>query len=112
MKYTVFNNAQVQLTAENDTSQSQHIVKIPPCVCVKKMRQIRIPKRATRISVKPMPRYDVVKKEPRRARTYDASLSEIIALLEQARSRSRNSIENTEVNGTLTLKLNIPHSSP
>ena len=58
-----------------------------------------------------MPRYNVVKKESRRARAYDASLSEIIALLEQARLRSRNSIENAEVNSTLTPKLNIAHSS-
>jgi hypothetical protein len=96
---------------EKDTPQSQHIVKITPRVCVKKMHQTRIPKRATRISVKPMPRYDVVKKETRRARAYDASVSEIIALLEQARLRSRNSIENAEVNSTLTPKLNIAHSS-
>lgn len=105
MRYTVSNNAQIQLTVEKDTSPSQHIVKIPPRVCVKKMHQTRIPKRATRISVKPMPRSDVVKKETRRARAYDASVSEIIALLEQARLRSRNSIENAEVNSTFTPKL-------
>jgi hypothetical protein len=112
MRYTVSNDAQVQLTVEKDTSRSHHIVKLTPRVCVKKMRQVRIPKRATRISVNPMPHCDEVKKETRRARAYDASLSEIIALLEQARSRSRNSIENTEVNSTLTPKLSIPHSSP
>ena len=111
MVYTVSDDPHVQLTVENDKSLSQHIVKLTPRVCVKKMRQIRIPKRATRFSVKPMPRYDVVKKESRRARAYDASLSEIIALLEQARSRSRNTIENAEVNSTLTPKLNIAHSS-
>ena len=111
MRYTVSNDAQVQLTVENDTSRSHHIVKLPPRVCVKKMRQVRIPKRATRISVNPMPHCDEVKKETRRARAYDASLSEIIALLEQARSRSRHSIENAEVNSTLTPKLSIPHSS-
>lgn len=102
MRYTVSNATQVPLTVENDTAPSQHIVKLTPRVCVKTMRHIRIPKRASRISVKPMPRHDVVKKETRRARAYDASLSEILAVLEQARSRRRNSIENTEVNSTLT----------
>ena len=135
MRYTVSNDAQGQLTMGNDTSPSQHIVKLTPRVHVKTTLQRRIPNKATRISVKPTPHNNVVKKKTRQQfpatpfesgntsssntddtslndnSLHDTSVSEIIALLEQARSRSRNSIETDDVNSTLTTKPPIPHSS-
>jgi hypothetical protein len=136
MRYTVSNNAQLQLTMGNDTVPTQHIVKLAPRVHMKTTRQRRIPNKTMRISIKPTSRNDAVKKKKSQLFSsssfdsgnttssnndetslddnslHDASVSEIIALLEQARSRSRNSTETDEVNTTLTTQPNIPHSSP
>jgi hypothetical protein len=135
MSHIISDDVHMRFTLDNDMSRSQRIVKITPRVHVKKTPQMRIPKRATRIYVKPTPRYDVVKKETRQnplssspnsgnassssnddisldAKSLnDASVSEIIALLEQARSRSRNLVEN-EVKSTLTSKPNISQWPP
>jgi hypothetical protein len=135
MRYTVSNDSQGQLTMGNDTSPSQHIVKLTTRLHVKTTRQRRISNRAMRISVQPTPRNNMIKKETHQQfpassfdsgntsssnnddaslddnTIHDESVSEIIALLEQARSRSRNSIETDDVNSNLTTKPPMPHSS-
>ena len=136
MRYTVSNDAHVQLTGENDTTRSQQLVKIAPCIRVKKASQMRISKRAKRIYVNVTQHYDMVKKETRQdhpssSRNFgnassslnndtsldenlhnEANVTEIIALLKQARSRSQNSPENAEVIDAFTSELNLPQSPP